>query len=66
MSLIPDHCTLFVLLVWFPVTKKSLITPLTLKVGGVPSVAIADKFAKFVEVPIKKYWGASTPLLAMI
>ena len=49
-----------------PVTKKFLIIPDTLNVGTVPEVAIEDKLLKAVEVPNKKYWGASTPLLAII
>ena len=53
ISFIPDHWILFVAPAIFPVTKKSLITPDTLNNGGLPSVAIVDKFAKFVDVPIK-------------
>ena len=53
ISLIPDHCILFLLLVWFPETKKSQITPDTLNVGNDPAVTIELRLAKFVDVPIK-------------
>ena len=53
ISLIPDHCILFWLVGWFPVTKKSLTTPDTLNVGNYPAVTIELRLAKFVDVPIK-------------
>ena len=53
MSLIPDHCILFVAPTILPVTKKSLITPEHLNTGTVPDVPIVERFAKADYVPIK-------------
>ena len=69
MSLIPDHATLFFAFSILPVTKKSLMTPLVLNFDGtVPDPDAVTNVCKSTnddDVPIKKYWGAFTPFVAI-